>query len=57
MTTRPLVELSTDEGLNHTLNSIGWYAKDHKLTPEQVRMIFEAGLTACNVLKGLQIEM
>jgi hypothetical protein len=55
-TDRPVVELATDERLNHTLNSIGWYAKDHNLTPEEVGRIFDAGLVACNILQGLEIK-
>ncbi|HTR24435.1 MAG TPA: hypothetical protein VMI10_10655 [Terriglobales bacterium] len=36
-----------DPLLDNALNSIQWYAEDHKLTPKQVKAIFLAGVAAC----------
>jgi len=47
--------LSLDQKLNNALNSIGWYAKEHNLTSEQVRRIFDAGLVAAKVLDYVDI--
>jgi hypothetical protein len=39
-------EVSFDVELDRVLNSIGWYAKEYKLSPKQVKWVFEAGLIA-----------
>jgi hypothetical protein len=37
--------------MTRTLNDIGWYAKEHNLTPEQVRTFFEVGAVAARQLE------
>jgi len=46
------VEVVHEGLLRATLNDIGWYAKEHNLTPEQVRRFFEVGIAANNNLNN-----
>lgn len=41
-----MVTVNHGDEMNLVLNSIGWYAVEHKLTPEQVRDLFHAGIAA-----------
>jgi hypothetical protein len=45
-----VIRLVHDGPMNATLNDIGWYAKEHDLTPGQVRRFFEVGIAANNNL-------
>ncbi len=44
------VELPISAKMDHVLGQIRWFADQHKLTPEQVQAIFNAGLAARSVL-------
>ena len=45
------VEVVHEGRLRAVLNDVGWYAKKHNVTPDQVHQFFVAGLLANHILQ------